>query len=93
MVVGDGPRSSNRATTRHARRYNRVETSTGTQLREIRAGSSFLAQDDIRAHFGLGRESVVKRLEVRWPSGRIDRINDVQADRILTVREGQGLVP
>ena len=70
-----------------------IETHIGTQLREIRAGSSFLAQDDIRAHFGLGRESLVRRLEVHWPSGQIDRFTAIQADRILTVREGQGLFP
>ena len=71
----------------------RVETATGTQLREIRAGSSFLAQDDIRAHFGLGQESIVQRLEVRWPSGQIDEIRDIQANRFINIREGQGIAP
>ena len=70
-----------------------VETSAGTQVREIRAGSSFLAQDDIRAHFGLGKERMVQQLAVHWPSGQVDRFADIQADRILTVREGQGLSP
>jgi hypothetical protein len=70
-----------------------IQTAAGTQLREIRAGSSFLAQDDIRAHFGLGREETVLRLEVHWPSGQIDITSDISADRILTIREGQGLVP
>ena len=49
-----------------------VETSADTQSREIRAGSSFLAQDDIRAHFGLGGERVVRQLKVHWPSGQVD---------------------
>jgi enediyne biosynthesis protein E4 len=71
----------------------RIETDTGTQLREIRAGSSFLAQDDIRAHFGLGQTSIVKRIEVRWPSGRVDSIHEIVADRIIAIREGQGLLP
>ena len=70
-----------------------VETSASTQVREIRAGSSFLAQDDMRAHFGLGKERVVQRLAVHWPSGQVDRFANIQADRILTVREGQGLSP
>ncbi|MYI61273.1 MAG: hypothetical protein F4105_06320, partial [Gemmatimonadetes bacterium] len=70
-----------------------VETSASTQIREIRAGSSFLAQDDIRAHFGLGGERVVRRLAVHWPSGQVDRFADIQADRILTVREGRDLLP
>ena len=39
------------------------------------------------------RERVVRRLAVHWPSGQVDRFADIQADRILTVREGQGLLP
>ena len=71
----------------------RIETATGIQVREIRAGSSFLAQDDIRAHFGLGQHQMVNRLEVHWPSGRIDTTDNLQADRIITIREGRGLMP
>jgi len=71
----------------------RIETATGIQVREIRAGSSFLAQDDIRAHFGLGQHQMVNRLEVHWPSGQIDTTDNLQADRIITIREGRGLMP
>ena len=63
-----------------------------TQLREIRAGSSYLGQNDLRAHFGLGEVERVDRLEIRWPSGWVDVLEDVEADRILTVVEGRGLV-
>ena len=71
----------------------KITTPAGTQLREIRAGSSFLAQDDIRAHFGLGDHATVQRLEIRWPSGQIDALDDLPADRIITLREGHGLIP
>ena len=71
----------------------KITTPAGTQLREIRAGSSFLAQDDIRAHFGLGDHATVHRLEIRWPSGQIDALDDLPADRIITLREGHGLIP
>ena len=70
-----------------------IETATGIQVREIRAGSSFLAQDDLRAHFGLGQHQMVNRLEVHWPSGQIDTTDNLQADRIITIREGRGLMP
>jgi hypothetical protein len=62
------------------------------QMREIRAGSSYLSQHDMRAHFGLGSASQVDRLEVRWPSGNIDVLRNVRANQIITVKEGQGLV-
>jgi len=58
---------------------------------EVRAGSSYMSQNDLRAHFGLGMD--VKRvdlLEVFWPSGTIDRIQNVALDSIIQVREGEG---
>jgi len=62
-----------------------------TQVREIRSGSSYLSQSDLRAHFGLGGAEVVDRLEVRWPSGRIEVLEKIAAGQIVTVGEGQGL--
>jgi hypothetical protein len=47
----------------------RLTTGTVTQMREVKAGSSYLAQNDLRQHFGLGTNQRVDRLEVRWPSG------------------------
>lgn len=61
-------------------------------VREVHAGSSYLAQNDLRAHFGLGSEMKADRLEVRWPSGVIDVIEDIEANQILTIREGDGIV-
>ena len=63
-----------------------------TLWREVKAGSSYLAQNDTRVHFGLGGAKIVERLEVRWPSGQIDVLKDVPADRIVTLREGEGIV-
>jgi len=63
-----------------------------TQLREVRAGSSYLAQNDLRVHFGLGTALRIDRLEVRWPSGRVDVGENLEANRILTVVEGKGVV-
>ena len=63
-----------------------------TLVREVQAGSSYLSQSDMRAHFGLGTAAAADRLEVRWPSGRVDVVQNVQAGQILTVREGAGVV-
>jgi hypothetical protein len=69
-----------------------LTSSTRTQIREVKAGSSYLGQNDIRQHFGLGAATRAERLEVRWPSGRRDTIRDVPANLIITVREGEGIV-
>jgi len=63
-----------------------------TQLREVKAGSSYLGQNDVRQHFGLGDATRAERLEVRWPSGRVDVAQDLAGDAIVTVREGSGVV-
>jgi hypothetical protein len=62
-----------------------------TQIREVKSGSSYLGQNDLRAHFGLGAASVVDRLEVRWPGGQVDVVPGIRANQIVTVREGTGL--
>ncbi len=63
-----------------------------SQIREVKAGSSYLAQNDMRQHFGLAALSRADRLDVRWPAGRTDVIENVAANQIITVREGDGIV-
>jgi hypothetical protein len=70
----------------------RVVTGGKVQVREVRAGSSYLSQSDLRQHFGLGNASTVDRVEVRWPSGRIENVAGVAANQIVTIREGEGIV-
>ncbi len=69
----------------------RVVADLGTRrlLAEVHGGGSYLSQSDRRAHFGLGSSAVVPRLEVRWPSGVVDRLTDVAADRTIVVRESE----
>jgi len=66
-----------------------VMTSSGTQYATVTTAGSYLSSSDKRAHFGLGQDSVVKHIEIRWPSGVIQRIEDVKADQVLTVEETQ----
>jgi len=60
-------------------------------VRDVKAGSSYLAQNDIRVHFGLGTAPKADRLEIRWPSGAVDTIESIEANQILTVSEGVGI--
>jgi enediyne biosynthesis protein E4 len=69
----------------------RLMTGQTTQVREVKAGSSYLGQNDLRQHFGMGAADVAGRLEVRWPSGRTDVAERVPADSIVTVVEGMGV--
>jgi hypothetical protein len=62
------------------------------QVREVHADGSYLSQSDRRAHFGLGQAVSAASLEVRWPSGVVDRLSNVPADRRLWIEEGRGLV-
>jgi enediyne biosynthesis protein E4 len=61
-----------------------------TQWQEVRGGGSYISQNDLRVHFGLGSAAVVERLWVRWPNGLEEDWRDVAADQILTLREGTG---
>jgi hypothetical protein len=70
----------------------RLTAAGRTQMREVKAGSSYLGQNDLRQHFGLGDGARAERLEVRWPSGRVDVVQDPPVDHIVSVREGSGLV-
>ncbi len=56
-------------------------------LRERKGGGSYLSASDPRLHFGLGGATKVETLEIRWPSGRTQTLQEVPAGRILVVRE------
>jgi enediyne biosynthesis protein E4 len=60
------------------------------QLREVQSGSSYLAQNDLRAHFGLGHAERAERLEIRWPDGSTEIVESPPANHVITVRQGKG---
>jgi len=62
-----------------------------TQFDEVRGGSSYLSQNDLRLHFGLGSVASIDLVEVRWPSGKIETSEHISADKIYTIVEGQGI--
>jgi len=59
---------------------------------EVRSGGSFCSQNDLRIHVGLGARSRADRIEVAWPSGAADTIAGVDADQLVVIREGSGVV-
>src|SRR5262249_40375051 len=71
----------------------RVEIDAGgkTQVGEVRSGDSYLSHSDMRVHFGLGGETRVDRVRIRWPAGNTEELKDVAVDRIVKIKEGQGI--
>ncbi|HXM36394.1 MAG TPA: CRTAC1 family protein [Pyrinomonadaceae bacterium] len=72
----------------------RVKVVSGdlAQVDEVRSGGSYISQNDLRLHFGLEKRTRIDLLEVRWPSGVIDRITNLSANKIFTIKEGKGVV-
>jgi enediyne biosynthesis protein E4 len=64
-----------------------------TQTDEIHSGGSYLSQNDLRIHFGLGDAKKVDTVEIKWPSGNVETLKDLNADTFYSVLEGQGIVP
>jgi len=58
-----------------------------TYRQECRCPSDFLSQGDPRVHFGLGKASIVQRIQIKWPSGTVQTLTDVRVDQILKVTE------
>jgi hypothetical protein len=69
-----------------------VRAGRRTLVDEVRSGSSYDSHSDMRVHFGLGSATKVDWVEVRWPSGLLERFEGLAPDKIHTLREGSGSV-
>jgi hypothetical protein len=67
----------------------RVRLTAGelTQTDEVRSGGSYLSQNDLRLHFGLGTARRINRIEIDWPSGVHQVESDLEVNRVVTIRE------
>ena len=72
----------------------RVSVTAGGRRRiaEVQSGGSYISQSGLRLHFGLGQATKIDVLEIRWPSGLTDKLENLPVDRFLAVQEGKGLV-
>jgi hypothetical protein len=64
-----------------------VSESGFEQYRQVTTAGSYLSACDKRAHFGLGSDRTVRLLEITWPSGIVQKLENIPADQILTVKE------
>jgi enediyne biosynthesis protein E4 len=65
----------------------RIVTEDGVQFNSVKTAVGYASSSDLRVHFGLGRRTVVQRIELFWPSGTHQVLKNVKADQVLTVRE------
>jgi hypothetical protein len=72
----------------------RVRATAGdlVQLGEVLSGGSYLSQNDLRIHFGLGSHEKVDKAEIIWPDGKTEMLQDLAANRFYVIREGSGVV-
>jgi hypothetical protein len=72
----------------------RIRLTSGgiSQIREVSGGGSYLSQSDLRAHFGLGRQTRIDGIEISWPSGLRQSLKGIEADRFYVVEEGKDVL-
>jgi hypothetical protein len=62
------------------------------QLGEVISGGSYLSQNDLRIHFGLGSHDHLDKAEIIWPDGKVEMLTNLAADHFYRMKEGQGVV-
>jgi enediyne biosynthesis protein E4 len=72
----------------------RVKATSGdlVQVGEVLSGGSYLSQDDLRLHFGLGSRDRLDKVEIVWPGGKVETLSNLAADHFYRVKEGQGVI-
>jgi hypothetical protein len=68
-----------------------IYTSQMTQIDEVRGGGSYNSTNDTRLHFGLGRDALMNKVKVQWPSGLEQEFRNVAGDAIYEIVEGQAM--
>jgi hypothetical protein len=69
----------------------RVTAAGRTQARAVLSQSSYYSHDDLRLHFGLGSATRADEIEVRWPSGRVQKLANLRAGRVVAIKEDEAL--
>ena len=68
-----------------------LEKGNDKREQEVRSGDGYISQSDLRLHFGLGKSAKAEKILIRWPSGLVETISDLPANRYYVVREGSGV--
>jgi enediyne biosynthesis protein E4 len=65
----------------------KLTTAAGPQYVTVTPAGSYLSSSDKRAHFGLGAAKLAQSIEIHWPSGTVQTLNDISADQVLKIDE------
>jgi hypothetical protein len=68
-----------------------LEQGADKREQEVRSGDGYISQSDLRLHFGLGQAAKADKIVIRWPSGLVETLQDLPANRYYEVREGSGV--
>jgi len=68
----------------------RVQSGSDVQTQALNSGSSYLAQSERILTFGIGSRTQADSVEVKWPSGQVDRLTNVRSGEVVVIREGGG---
>jgi hypothetical protein len=68
-----------------------IRTGQMTQISEVKGGSSYISQNDLRQHFGLEKNAKMDEVTIRWPNGSVESLQNVPTDYIYTIVEGKGI--
>ncbi|HXP23588.1 MAG TPA: ASPIC/UnbV domain-containing protein, partial [Candidatus Sulfotelmatobacter sp.] len=70
-----------------------VKVSAGSdwQSQMMRSGSSYLSASELVLTYGLAQHDRADTIEIRWPSGQLDKLSNVAAGQTITVKEGKGI--
>lgn len=69
-----------------------LKTDKRTLIQEVQAGSSYISQNDLRLHLGLGQDEKIDTLEIRWSDGKTEKVFGVEPDRLITIHQQIGIV-
>lgn len=65
----------------------RITSTIGTQTRTVKSGSSYCSQSELTAIFGLKEDEIIETIEVFWPSGKVNKLEDVKPNQMILVKE------
>jgi len=68
-----------------------LESGSSRYAQEVRSGGGYISQSDLRLHFGLGKVATAEKIVIRWPSGFVETLQNLPANRYYVVREGSGI--
>ena len=70
----------------------KVKSGSRVQVQELQSQSSYYSVNDFRLHYGLGEAARADVIEIRWPTDRIEILENVDSDQVVYIKEGSGIV-